>query len=426
MAREETAMRAKATVVDTKEDSHVGDSEVEYNSSDSQSKFIVHDLILVNSQSDDSLTDSDSDNELYTGLDIVTAKPSTPNAMVAHQNHQEGNHHLLKRSNMGKLFDVNINQHIERLSVAQDDNTAPPVLSRANKGSADDTLGAINPNGETSEIDWTHLQRLGNTIKPHVFQLLKNGKLFPHGPDWYFIVDTPSGDGFSDESIVSKNIPTDLLKLGVPQQYLSSEFTLTDSMLNKLDSLAEMYPIDYILDTFTQWAFTNKVTDQTVQWFILLILDLNVYNSIECDLDWCESVFHKLQLNNLSFINSFLQVTQLDKQKYYMIFRLIRQLPFLRDDILKSLFDDNLKSVIEEFNNLLDMNKFHQLLYFLLIILGSPILHDNKGQFKNDNNKNSNNIIQYLKDCVLDVSNGQSNDVELTIIVGLINMFAKL
>lgn len=393
---------------ETTADTHVDDSEMEDHSSDSHEDIILHRLVA--SDSEDSSLDSASDDDIDADLQLPALKVHT----TAPRSTSVDSNELVKRSNMGNLFDSKINQHIERLAIATDTNKPASASASACGNTPSQEAKSITESMDSQLLPWRQ------SLQPQVFQLLANGKLFPHGPDWYFITGSP---GRIDTH--KKKLGEELLKLGVPSTYLSPDFILIDKHLNNFDTINEMYPIDYILDTFN--GSLNEDSDtQATSWFILLILDLNIYNSIECDLDWCEETFKKLHLvDNISFITHFNHLVQLDKHKFFITSRLIRQLPFLRDDILKFWFKNDLNILINQFNELLDKNEFYQLLYFLLIILGSPILTNTPRDSVNTL-KQTDSVIQYFKDCILDVSNGQSDDVELTIIVGLINMFAKL
>ncbi|CCK70031.1 Smc5-Smc6 complex subunit KRE29 KNAG_0D02820 [Huiozyma naganishii CBS 8797] len=232
--------------------------------------------------------------------------------------------------------------------------------------------------------------------------------------DWFLFTEGPM-DG-NNAAISDTSLTQLLIQFGATPSSLQSDFILKDEDLEHFDTFCDIYPVDYMMERIRPLILSHEDVGVATRLFTFFILDRNVYSSKECTQEWCTQVFESLLSRTTveEFIAQYFAQLQLHDRFYFLLERLTKLIPPVRIHILNQLFPKT-TAVINTFNELFDAQNYKDLLYFVLIIFGS------------DNcNFGESTVAQYFKDCILDACEDGANGVELTIIVGIINVFVKI
>ena len=207
------------------------------------------------------------------------------------------------------------------------------------------------------------------------------------------------------------------LALGCNKVKLNNIHISKEDLL-QYDNLVELTPTENVMKLICYYGsdpLFNKI-------FICLILDRKIYESLFCDSLICTTIYCKLILQNdpdneSLFLQDYLQVV--DKGNYFLHYRLIRLLPNLKNALIERLFKENqdtkLAQFVKTFNKLFDEKMYRDLLYFVLFIYGSD-------EMPFGNSKTT----EYFKDCVYDMTQDGTNDVELSLMKGVLNLFYQI
>lgn len=260
--------------------------------------------------------------------------------------------------------------------------------------------------------------------------------------DWYFITKNSK-----DETIPTRNILGFFTSLGVNPKILEDEFHVVDSHLDELDPYPMVHHPAYILQEFEKLPIHTN----TFKWWLFLILDKTIFNSLECNVFWCETMIHKftIQYGSLKkLVELYWEYIQLKERKYYMLYRLTRLVPSLKSAFMDDLFEKDSKKLVKQFDVLFDSQNYKDLLYFILFIYGSelyPIGNDSNlegetdeakeimnfdGEFDTLSGQSTVNPIplqsmsQYFKDCIIDVSSDGQCAREIPIMLGILKLFS--
>ncbi|EJS44052.1 kre29p [Saccharomyces arboricola H-6] len=189
---------------------------------------------------------------------------------------------------------------------------------------------------------------------------------------------------------------------------------------SKYDSLCTIFPVEKMLK-FLMYYYSDDKEEREIflRTFICLVLDRNVFNAMEMEYKICSKVLELF--NEEYFINLYLEIVR--KDDFFLHYRLLQIFPNLQILLLGRLFDEKearsktiRQSLINKFNELFDYKNYKNLLYFILTIYGSKLIPFGP----------ESQVTEYFKDCILDVSNETTNDVEISILKGILNLFSKI
>ncbi|CAG58182.1 KRE29 [Nakaseomyces glabratus] len=222
--------------------------------------------------------------------------------------------------------------------------------------------------------------------------------------DWHFItqecrdIDNTTLSSMLDAFGVGNS--ADLLNLKI----IASEYT------KKYDSLSTIYPVGYMLEELVDYYRRTLPRAETpleyCHAFFLFVLDIKIYDSHECDTSWCEEVLDILtqRFRQEEIFDVYLKVVELND--YYMHYRVTKLIPRMKSYILAKLFGTvDTVTIVNEFNTLLDDKRYKELLYFLLLVLGTRYVPRGK-----------NETIKYFISCVTDVYDDSQSNPEISII----------
>lgn len=261
--------------------------------------------------------------------------------------------------------------------------------------------------------------------------------------DWFFITKNSK-----DDNIPTGNILVFLTSIGVDPIMLEDDFHLVDVDVNELDPYPMIHHPDYILQEFNK----TPIHDNSFKWWLLLILDKTIYNSLGCNLSWCQEMVEKFAKQHGSMkklVELYWQYIRLNERKYYMLYRLTRIVPTLKPIFIKDMFQNDLKQLVKQFDMLFDAQNYKDLLYFILFIYGSELYPiGNSSNLEGDDDgavseamnlysdidtilkdkpvkpNESQSISQYFKDCIIDVSSDGQSAREIPIILSILKLIS--
>lgn len=261
--------------------------------------------------------------------------------------------------------------------------------------------------------------------------------------DWFFITKNSR-----DDNIPTRNILEFLASIGVDPILLEDDFHMMDGHLNELDPYPMIHHPDYILQEYNRIPVHNN----SFKWWLYLVLDKTIYNSLACNVSWCHEMVRKFSKQHGStqrLVELYWEYIRLDERKYYMLYRFTRIVPVLKPIFIENMFQDDLKQLVKEFDMLFDAQNYRDLLYFILFIYGSDLYPiGNSSNFERDDDggvneamdfysdidtilkdkpakpNESQSISQYFKDCIIDVSSDGQSAREIPIILSILKLFS--
>lgn len=366
---------------------------------------------------------------------------------------KDKNHITLSQFNLGDSFDFKVIEKLDQLNklsnmINTNDNNNK---YKNDYKPAFDTYGSKESISQLKKQYRLKLSKNNINLAPDTIDMIcydKTGKY----KDWYFITNN------SQDQLVTSNLENFLLSIGVDKDMLSGDFYIDDNLFNELDPYCIIFEPGYILQEFANLINhmndTNKIfNDNIFKWWLYLILDKTIYNSVQCNIFWCTSILN-IFIKKYGSIDKLIQLywryIRSNSNRYYLLYRLTQLLPILKKYFIDDLFKSDPKLLINQFDILYDSHNFKDLLYFILFIHGSKMYpiesdtsitnNDIEGDnlietTSNVNSKASNNIvkndqyspqsiIQYFKDCIIDCSSDQQCSREILIILGILKLFA--
>lgn len=244
------------------------------------------------------------------------------------------------------------------------------------------------------------------------------------------IVSEVFSDKFRDWHFITNNCKTEISEevrdiLMLLRDYgVSSERVETLKKLKirdpQYDNMGTMLPVRQMLDDF-QELYTTVVPhapsiDIYCKIFILFILDRKIYDSYECDSVWCTCMLKVL--NERLTTKEFIQIyrTLVEPNNYFIHYRLLKLIPVVKENLLEQVISPyNKETLINIFNSLLDNEKFKELLYYLLLVVGCDFIPFG-----------TNNTLSYFMTCITDIYDGSTSVPEISIIRNYLQMFMSL
>ena len=368
---------------------------------------------------------------------------------------KDKNHITIARFNLGDSFDSKVIEKLNQLNKVKDiintnnnnnDNNSTHENSNKSILSIDDSKESIN---ELKKQYKLKLSKNNITLDPDTIDMICHDKTGRY-KDWYFITNN------GQEQLVTNSLKEFLLSIGVDESMLYDDFYINDGLLNQLDPYCIIFEPDYILEEFSnllEHVDGSKYNDNYFKWWLYLILDKTIYNSLLCNIFWCNdilNIFLKRYGTLQNLVKLYWKFIQLNENKYYLLYRLTRLLPKLKPYFVVDIFQNDQTLLINQFDSLYDSQNFKDLLYFILFIHGSEMYPigidtsitnndvegddilendsiDNKA-LGNNNVKNDQyspqSIIQYFKDCIIDASSDQQCAREIPIILSILKLFS--
>lgn len=306
----------------------------------------------------------------------------------------------IRQFDLGASFDAKINDHINKMTQINNEANESFTLSENTNNKLVNLIKEFREHiADNSNIDDSLISQIVNESVSDKYK------------DWYFMTLN------CDPNHSQVSIKDMLLSFGVSNTKMEQE-TVKDEDVLQYDTFCELFPIDEMLE-HTAKALTSKQLnyETKIRYFLYFILDRNIYDSSNMDFMWCQKTLRSIlgpQQTLNSFFDLYFKIFQLERTKYLFIYRLIRLLPAIKNDIVSYLFKTK-EDFIKEFDCLFDAKDFRNLLYFILSTYGSHMMPFGENQHT-----------QYFIDCVYDLSKDGNNDVELTILNGLLNIFMKM
>ncbi|QLQ80063.1 hypothetical protein HG537_0D00630 [Torulaspora globosa] len=400
------------------ESGHEEDDVEDSQDSDTGRLLIRHQLVesVIEFCEEESDTDEDCDtSELFGKNSVVKSNLLDSKIQLEDSRVQKVDNVVkIKQYDLGHHFDPRITTSLNKFSKLR---KLAADSSKASKSWTDtDCVRAVQ----------TSFKRRG--VSPHYSDLITNETISKRFIDWHFITENSQFQELSIESTLygereelMRRYPTLeslLMSFGVSGDTLDSlaseKYLLTSR--REIDTLCQISPVDSMLEAFAYYLGTS---DQFIKYFICFVLDRKIYESMSCDSLWCTKIFNKISHDK--FLQEYF--TLVHPQDYFLHHRIIKLIGNIQTPLIRrTFFEENCLSdekateiLVTEFNNLFDKRRLQDLLYFVLSIYGSEFLPFGPSP-----------ATQYFKDCVDDLFNASTSDVELSLIGGILGVIMKM
>ncbi|CAI4038505.1 hypothetical protein SMKI_05G1160 [Saccharomyces mikatae IFO 1815] len=341
----------------------------------------------------------------------------------------------LKNFNLGDSFDSMITTRVTKLRDLEKEILDSPSGS----------TGIVTTSNTAAKSELQKSIKCGGIIPEKYLDVVTKETISDKYKDWYFISENCHFEELMDlemkdmdysflfgSNTCKGNVPeflrlkcpniTNLLVLfGVNEEKCFSLRINYEKKENaKHDNLCTIYPTDKMLK-FLMYYYSadGDVREVFLKAFICLILDRNVFNAMGLDHNMCLKVLELF--DHTEFINSYFEIVC--KDDFFLHYRLLQIFPNIQTALLGRLFNKERcristieQNIINEFNEMFDYKNYKNLLYFILMMYGSK--HTPFGP--------KSQVTEYFKDCILDISNETTNDVEISILKGILNLFSKI
>lgn len=320
----------------------------------------------------------------------------------------------VKQYDLGHHFDPMITKSLDKISsvTKQVEDSPKGVKTRTKNGGIEDIQLSFKRRG----------------VSPQYSDLITNETVSKRFIDWHFItedsqfqelpIETTLYD--EQEALVTRypTLESLLMSFGVSGDMLDSLATEKYLLTSKrgIDTLCQLSPIDSILDAFSHYI---NVSEQFTKYFICLILDRKVYESLSCDSLWCTKIFKNLPHH--SFLDEYFSLVH--PHDYFLHHRVIKLIANIQTPLIRRIFfkdndqsdEEARKVLVAEFNHLFDKRRLQDLLYFVLSIYGSEFMPFGDTL-----------ATRYFKNCVDDLFNASASDVEISLISGILGVILKI
>ncbi|GAV54629.1 hypothetical protein ZYGR_0AN00970 [Zygosaccharomyces rouxii] len=309
----------------------------------------------------------------------------------------------IQKFDLGRNFDPQLASSLDRIQNVRDEvsNTSTVTTVKEQKGNT--VRSRIKP----------------KNVSPQYVDLVVRETISGRYSDWHFLSnDTEFEDVDIDDELVEdsdnhavrdaihRKYPTlqDLLKsLGADLTLLNEDKPLTRK--RDYDSLSEMTPVDSMMRAIASY----QEDKQFIRYLLCFILDRKIWESQDCDSDWCSQMLESAEDEQI--IDFYLSLV--DTKDYFMHYRLSRCVSRLQSPLIHRIISP--MTVEQEFTHLIEDKNYKSLLYFTLFVYGS-----------HDMPFGPSSRTQYFKDSVEDMCNEGTNAVELSLLRGLLSLFLKI
>lgn len=295
---------------------------------------------------------------------------------------------------------------------------------------------SINEQAHNNKIKL--LQNLANKdkIKKSLVDSIINETVTNKYHDWHFIKYNCS------KTIDTSDLNHILKSIGCIQDYGDEcRLVIGDQDLDKYDSYCTMLPVKYILDVVYDNYYNSALLNydsrsRFFKFIICLLLDRKIYESVDIyDKNWScvlsDLVNKKHCIKQLDYIKEFSEIfSELDEKLYFILYRLCSILPKMKPLLIKHYFKNNPQNLILEFNAILDGKGYEKLLYFIMFVYGSSLLPFEQDESNHSEDVKSklakNKVHLYFTDCIYDLAQTTTSEVEVSLIKSLLNIYSKI
>lgn len=404
------------------EDQSVHDSQV----SDSDSLIIVNEIQTTQEQVELSSTDeelSSEDSNLLREDELFKRTAVKKENLKRRESHSsEENSISVKQYDLGRHFDPQIISSMEKIELLnkQIDNSF----------TKDQTI-TLTSNLEKTTLRY-HLKR--SHVSDYYIDLIIKESISGKYLDWHFITENcyfeelspcvsffSCGNGKLEATKMLEKYPSLkdlLLSFGVSEATMDMLSTKESPITctRQHDTLCEISPTESMMHALSLY---NNDNIYFLKYFICFILDRKVYESMDCDMIWCTKIYNTLSKEHFTKV----YMSLVDKQDYLMHYRLIRLIPAFQKPLVRQLFfeekeldsKESIAVIVKEFNELFDKRHFQKVLYFILVVYGSQYMPFGQSS-----------VTRYFKCCTDDMSDENTNEVELSLLKGLLSIFTKI
>ncbi|CCH61103.1 hypothetical protein TBLA_0E00420 [Henningerozyma blattae CBS 6284] len=320
----------------------------------------------------------------------------------------------IKQSDLGDDFDEELGKKMKRFRDISDD------ITTLKKRALD-----YEYRTDSNNIALLKKQIKYKEISNNYLEMVANETLSGKYKDWFFFTENSRFnedilediENFSSKEIMLKygDFKKLLVCFGTNIKYLYQDYNISD-LKYKYDTLSILQPIDTMKVIIGHYFIIDPINFK--KFFPSLLLDRNFYESLSIDDDWCTSFYNKIT-PKIFFKNYFKVVNKTD---FFLHYRLIRIIPSSKNLIISLIFSTSVEvkdveknPVIEMFNYLIDEKNYKNLLYFILVLSGSNLVPFG-----------SNKYVDYFQSCINDISDENSNEVELTLVRNILKLFEKV
>ncbi|KAG0672335.1 hypothetical protein C6P45_003019 [Maudiozyma exigua] len=275
-----------------------------------------------------------------------------------------------------------------------------------------------------------------DTIKKNLVDLIINETISNKYHDWHFIKYNCA------KKINTSNINSLMETIGcVHNCHDEYKFVIEDKDLDRYDSYCIMFPVKYILDAVYDLIQSSSLTSyedgsQMFKFIICLLLDKKIYESPDIyDKNWsyiiADLVKRQYVSRPLDYITQLEEIfTGLDEKLYFILYRLCSILPMIKPMLMEHYFKKDPQNLIDKFNTMLDERKYEKLLYFIMFVYGSSLLpfeQDESATNEDIKTKlDTNKTHLYFTDCIYDLAQTTTSEVEVSLIKSLLNIYSKI
>ncbi|GCF01167.1 hypothetical protein ZYGM_002348 [Zygosaccharomyces mellis] len=355
---------------------------------------------LESSSSSSSSSSSDEDDRLlqtlkrtsYSKRRITRASPIKKSKVVQ-----------IQKFDLGRNFDPQLANSLNRIQNVENEVNNSSTITTVKEQKSNTIKSRIKP----------------RNVSPQYVDLIVRETISGRYFDWHFINnDTKFADVNIDDELIEdtdnqavrnairKKYPTlqDLLeKLGADTSLLYEDKPLTKK--RNYDSLCEITPVNLMMRTIEFY----QDDDEFIKFLLCFVLDRKVWESQDCDSDWCSQMLEFVdEEQTIDFYLSLVET-----KDYFMHYRLSRSIPRLQSPLIRRIISPI--TIETEFTHLIEDKNYESLLYFTLFVYGSRVMPFGPSS-----------KTQYFKDAVEDMCHEGTNAVELSLLRGLLNLFLKI
>ncbi|CAR31057.1 hypothetical protein ZYGR_0P03630 [Zygosaccharomyces rouxii] len=309
----------------------------------------------------------------------------------------------IQKFDLGRNFDPQLASSLDRIQNVKDEVDNPSTVTTVKEQKSNTVRSRIKPRDASSQY----------------IDLIVRETISGRYIDWHFISnDTRFEDVDIDDELIEdsdnhavrdairRKYPTllELIEsLGADLSLLQEDKPLTRK--RDYDSLSEMTPVDSMMRAIGCYQDDK----QFIKYLLCFILDRKIWESQDCDDDWCSQMLESV--GDEQIIDFYLSLV--DPKDYFMHYRLSRCISRLQSPLIHRIIRPI--TIEEEFTQLIEDKNYESLLYFTLFVYGSHEMPFGPSS-----------RTQYFKDCVEDMCNEGTNAVELSLLRGLLSLFLKI
>lgn len=265
----------------------------------------------------------------------------------------------IQKFDLGRNFDPQLASSLDRIQNVKDEVDNPSTVTTVKEQKSNTVRSRIKPRDASSQY----------------IDLIVRETISGRYIDWHFISnDTRFEDVDIDDELIEdsdnhavrdairRKYPTllELIEsLGADLSLLQEDKPLTRK--RDYDSLSEMTPVDSMMRAIGCYQDDK----QFIKYLLCFILDRKIWESQDCDDDWCSQMLESV--GDEQIIDFYLSLV--DPKDYFMHYRLSRCISRLQSPLIHRIIRPI--TIEEEFTQLIEDKNYESLLYFTLFVYGS-------------------------------------------------------